>query len=538
MPRTLPANATIPVIALLLFLATLALFSRTAGYDFVSYDDPLFITANPQVQNGLTWQGFKWALTTGIDGNWIPVTWLSHMVAVQLFGAEPAAHHLINTLLHAANAVLLLLLLNKISAAPLPSAAAAAIFALHPLRVESVAWVAERKDVLSGLFLLLTILAYLSARERSGRGVNGTVIPCFLLALMAKPIAVTIPCLIVILEYWQKTGQGADNLPAASPIDRRVVMDAVTLLAVAAPVMVITVLFQADVRAVTDVGLHGIPETLANVLAGYAEYLRLFFYPAGLAVFYPFTGDIPVSRWGCGLILLIAMTAVVFSQRRIRPYLAVGWGWYLVTLLPVSGIVPVGAQSHADRYSYIPLIGVTILTVWGWYDLTTRFRQGRLIAAASLAVAIAACTLATSRQLPVWRESVTLYEHALRATEGNWLAHNNLAAVYIQQGNLDEAEHHLRSALAIRPGYAKAYANLGLVASLQGRHREAIGLYVEAIAHMPYKDSEMYRALAEEFAAAGLPDGTAATLLEMEKFDQEGARNVSQRFAGAGLTGR
>lgn len=538
MPRTLPANATIPIIALLLFLATLALFSRTAGYDFVSYDDPLFITANPQVQSGLTWQGLKWALTTGIDGNWIPVTWLSHMVAVQLFGDQPAAHHLINTLLHAVNAVLLFLLLNKISDAPLRSAAVAAIFALHPLRVESVAWVAERKDVLSGLFLLLTILAYLLARERSGRGVTGTVIVWLLLALMAKPIAVTIPFLIVILEYWQKPGQGTNNLPAASPIDRRVVMDAVTLLAVAAPVMVITVLFQADVRAVTDVGWHGIPETLANVLAGYAEYLRLFFHPTGLAVFYPFTGDISVSRWGGGLILLIATTAALFRQRRIRPYLAVGWGWYLVTLLPVSGIVPVGAQSHADRYSYIPLIGVTISTVWGWYDLTTRFRQGRLIAAASLAVAIAACTLATSSQLPVWRESVTLYEHALKVTKGNWLAHNNLAAVFIQQDRLADAERHLRAALAIRPGYAKAYANLGLVASRQGRHREAIGLYVEAIAHMPYRDSEMYRALAEEFAAASLPDGTAATLREMETFDPEGARNLRQRLTEAGLTGR
>lgn len=514
----------------LLILLTAIVYFPVYRYPFVSYDDPMFVSANPQVLRGVTWNGIKWAITTGIDGNWIPITWLSHMVAVQFFNLDPGPHHLINVALHGINACLLFQLLMRLTGFPWRSAAVAALFALHPLRVESVVWITERKDVLYALFWLLAMLAYLRYRQRRNKGTYIGVAVLFTCSLMAKPMAVTLPVVLLLLDYWIGSQAGPEDIIGSSDLPNmaKLLWEKIPLVMIAFIVSLFTIVFQKNARAVTELDWHGLYESIANACFTLAQYPLQFFVPTHLAVFYPFPSSTPFLAWGAAAALIVVITGVAIRQRRLRPYLFVGWGWYLVTVFPVIGIIPVGAQGYADRYTYLPLIGIGIMTVWSCSELVERYRLKRTVTAAIMALPVAAGVIISMNQVAVWKDSVSLYEHALAVTKDNWLAHNNLAAVLIQQGNLKEADRHLAEALHIRPGYAKALANRGLVASREGRHREAIRFYVEAIAFMPFKDAKLYSALGEEFLATGYREGVLAVVRELSTLDPDEAKRLEK----------
>lgn len=501
---------------LVLLLTIAGIYGQVTSHEFVSYDDPIYLSENPVVQSGMTWHGIRSVLTTTSDGNWIPVTWLSYLLGVELFGPEPGPQLLINAGLHGANACLLFHLLSRLTGATWRSAAVSVIFALHPLRVESVAWIAERKDLLSGLFWLLTMLAYVRYRERRKIGRYAALMALFALGLLSKPMLVTLPLVLLLLDYWPLNLFRLNKKSGLLQTLKSTVGEKIPLAVLAAVIGILTVILQRDAKAVTESSWHGIHESIANALLSYLTYLSKFFWPSGLAVFYPFPTSIPVIKWMGAALVLMFVTAVVVYQRERRPYLAVGWFWYLTTIFPVIGIIPVGAQAYADRYTYIPLIGISIMIVWGAAEAARRINFSRSMCASAVAAITIIYSFISWRQTGVWKDSISLYEHAIAVTDNNWLAHNNLAAVLIRKNRLTEADRQLEAALAARPGYAKALANRGLIAAQQGRHKDAIRFYVEAIAFMPIKDAAIHMALGKEFLAVGYREGVQEVVRELD----------------------
>jgi protein O-mannosyl-transferase len=444
------------VLALLLVLMTVAAYLPVWQCAFVVYDDPDYVTNNQMVRAGLTGAGMKWAFTTTHAYNWHPLTWLSHMTDCQLFGLQPGAHHLVNVLFHAVNAALLFLLLLRVTAAMWPAAFVAAMFALHPLHVESVAWVSERKDVLSTFFGLLALAAYARfvggdkwrvTRTKSGRASIVTHVTrhvsqpyvlallFFALGLMAKPMLVTLPFVLVLLDWWplqrvsrlkgQMSGSGAQHATRNS--------EHVRLLFEKWPFFVLTVLsclvtFLAQ-RGKPVISLEQLPFglRLANAFRSYALYLLKAIWPADLSVIYPFPHHIPAWQLAGAGALLGAISWFAWRLRRRCPYLFVGWLWYLGMLVPVIGLVQVGGQPMADRYTYLPLVGILIAVAFGAHDLAKRFPNGNKLAGIAATVLLMACLFATERQLRCWHDSVALFSHAVGVTENNVIAENNLA---------------------------------------------------------------------------------------------------------------
>jgi Flp pilus assembly protein TadD len=451
-------------IALAVAAGTLALFARSAGNGFVSLDDPSYILENAPVRRGLTLSGAVWAFTTSHSFNWHPLTWLSHMLDVTLFGVEPAGHHLVSAALHAANAALLFLALRRMSGARWPSALAAALFAVHPLRVESVAWAAERKDVLSGLFFMLALLAHARYAERPGAARYAAVFAALALGLLCKPMLVTLPAVLLLLDLWP--------LRRSEPL-RRLVGEKLPLVALCTASAAITVLAQRAEGSIQSLERISLAERVANALVASVAYLRLAVWPSDLAVFYPHpallgrAGELALPALGAALVLA-ALTAWALVAARRRPYLAVGWGWYLVTLAPVIGVVQVGAQAMADRYTYLPLIGIGVAVAWGARDLARRFAIRPAACAAAAMLVLGAFAVQTWRQIGTWRDSETLYLRAVRATQDNYVAHASLGMVYRGRGDAARAREQLELALAAKPDYALARVELGTVRAQTG----------------------------------------------------------------------
>jgi protein O-mannosyl-transferase len=465
----------------LLALATLALYARVAWHPFIHFDDNRYVTENAQVQAGLTLAGVKWAFTTLHAANWHPLTWLSHMLDVQIFGLSPGAHHLVNAGLHAANAALLFLALARMTGAPGRSLAVAALFAVHPLHVESVAWVAERKDLLSTFFGLLALCEYARERRRIW-----LVALLFALSLLAKPMWVTLPFLLLLLDFWP-LGRGL-RLAEKAP-----------LLALSIGSSVITMVAQTAGDAVSALPLS---VRLENAIVAYVQYLGKAIVPWPLAIFYPHEGAaLPAWKVAAALLLLAAISALAIVRRKQKPWLMVGWFWFLGTLVPVIGLVQVGAQALADRYTYLPLVGLFIALAW-------TIRRPAVAGAA-----LAACCALTLHQLGYWSSHEALFRHALAVTPDNAVAEgvlsegllhdgkldealrhaqrsvdldphgsrhwNNLAAVQRTTGSWDEAHASLQRALAIDPGYALAWKNLGEASQHQGRNEDAAEAYAQ-----------------------------------------------------------
>ncbi len=490
------AKARPRLIGLLLALATLLVYLPVCRYNFVVYDDNDYVTENHVIQQGLTWTGVKWAFTTWHASNWHPLTWLSHMLDCELFGLSPGLHHLVNVAFHVVNVVLLFTLLLRLTNALWPAAFVAALFAWHPLHVESVAWIAERKDVLSTCFALLTLLAYTRyAQKRSsvegrepkadtaGPALDSRLstldyllaLVCFALGLMAKPMLVTLPFVLLLLDYWPLQRLSTLN-PQPSTL-RRLALEKWPFFLLTAGACIVTYLAQSQRggSAVVSIEHISMPYRLGNALTSYGRYLLKALWPADLAVFYPMSEHVVRVRI-TGLMTALALAAVswwVWRQRRSAPYLLVGWLWYLGTLVPVIGLVQVGSAALADRYTYFPLIGPFIALAFSVQDLARGFRFPTTAAATAAALVLAACLLLTANQLRYWRDSESLFAHAVAVTTNNAFALNNLGVALEQAGRPEEALARYREAVRIEPGLIQSQYNLGNLLDKLGRPGEA-----------------------------------------------------------------
>lgn len=472
------------LICLALALATAFAYWPVRHHGFIRFDDEGYVAENYVVQQGLTQQGVAWAFVPGHAANWHPLTWLSHMLDCELFGVKPGAHHLVNLLFHIVNAVLLFLLFRKITGALWRSAFVAALFALHPLHVESVAWISERKDVLSTFFGLLTIWFYAryvqsqkskAQSPKFGGGMRwyGLSLFFFALGLMSKPMLVTFPFVLLLLDFWPL------NRLKFSPFEIRnlkfVIFEKLPFLALTAVSSVLTFLAQQNSGAMATLDQLILSHRIRNAFVAYIGYLGKMFWPAKLAILYPIQVW-PLWMVICSALLLVFLSAAAFKLATRRPYILVGWLWYLGMLVPVIGLVHVGSQWMADRYTYLPLIGIFVILAWGGYDLL-RFPKLR---AALGVVTIALSLVLTRHQVVLWRDSETLFKHALRFTQKNVVIQNNLAAEYVVQGRLDDAIVLLNEALSHNPNLANTLANLGSALERQGKIEEAMSKYVRA----------------------------------------------------------
>jgi tetratricopeptide (TPR) repeat protein len=479
----------------LLALVTMAIYWPATRYDFVNYDDDHYVTANVHVQNGLTWEGISWACLNPVVATWHPLTVWSHMLDCQLFGLKPWGHHLTSVLLHALNTVLVFLFLRGSTGAFWRSVLVAALFGWHPLHVESVAWVAERKDVLSGFFGLLALIAYarytevqsLKSKVQSPKSVvrgrwSLSRLPSSIfyllsllflaLGLMSKPMLVTWPLVMLLLDYW--------------PLERcqtrrawRLLAEKIPFFALAAAVGVATFMVQKQGHAVKTFEAFPLGARGANALLSYGRYLGKLFWPTDLAVFYPH----PVVMAGVSVLL--------FRQRRRYPFLLMGWLWYCGTLVPVIQLLQTGGHAMADRYTYMPSVGVLVVAVWGAYEITRGWRYQAMALSVGGGAAIILCLALTRQQLGYWQDSESLFEHAVKVTENNHLAHYNLGTFLSQKGQMDEAIRHLQETIRLKPAYAPAHCNLGVALGENGQTDEAIRQFREALRLKP-EDAEAY----------------------------------------------
>jgi Tfp pilus assembly protein PilF len=448
----------------LLVLVTGLVYGQVVSFDFVDFDDYQYVTRNPAMARGITLDAVRWAFTSFYASNWHPLTWLSHLLDVQIFGMHAGGHHLVGLLIHLANTLLLAHVLLRLTGAPWRSLAVAALFALHPLHVESVAYVAERKDVLSALFWLLTMEVYGRYAERPGWRRYLLLLAVYILGLLAKPMLVTLPCVLMLLDYWplQRLRIGAlESAVARVPLPR-LFLEKVPLLVLAVGSAVITYVAQQAGGSIAPVTGSSIATQIGNAVISYETYLVKTVWPFNLAVFYPFDPrTVTPARVAASLALLAGITWMCRWRARRQPYLLWGWLWFLGTLVPVIGLVRVGEQALADRYTYIPLIGIFVMLAWGVADLIARLRVDRRVAGGVVGSLFVVMAVATWHQARFWRSSFTLFEHAIEVTDDNWLAHLNLATAYMEIRAYDRAIEHLHEALRIRPNYANTYNNLG-----------------------------------------------------------------------------
>jgi tetratricopeptide (TPR) repeat protein len=528
---------------LALAIAVFSVYFQTRSFEFLRYDDPEFVVNNIHIRDGLTASSIAWAFTTDYAANWFPLTWLSYLIGVSLYGLSSGWHHLTDVLLHAVNAILLFAVLRRATKARWPSAFVAMLFAIHPLHVEAVAWIAERKEVLSGLFWLLSIWAYLEYVERPRTAAYLLLLASFSCGLMSKPMIVTLPFALLLLDDWPLRRWGKTPL-------RRLILEKLPLIALAAAGSVVTFLVQQHGGAAASLSTVSFLPRIENALVSYLAYAVQFFWPAKLAVVYPYTAWPVWQAIGAGAILA-AITGLAIAQRRRRPYLFVGWFWFGGTLIPVIGLVQVGVQSRADRYMYIPLIGLAIIVAWSLAEMA-----GRRIA---LAIAIATCSLygvVAWSTTAYWRNTTTLFRHAVEVTTDNWPAmdtlsmalistdradealpyiaeslrlrpnlpggHVNYGAVLSKRGDFDAAAAQYRLALKLEPQNQDAQEGLGVVLTEQGQFAEALD-HLQAVAQRKPDDADSHYNLGRLYGLAGHPDLAAAEFTETVQLQPENA---------------
>jgi tetratricopeptide (TPR) repeat protein len=465
------------------------------GHQFITLDDPTYIQENPMVNRGVTLRGLAWAFTTFYATNWHPLTWISHMIDCQLFGMNAGNHLVVNALIHVANTLLVFWFLFRTTHARWPSALVAALFALHPLHVESVVWASERKDTLSTFFGLLSLIAY--ARYANAPSISRYAFVAITLAmgLLAKPMLVTWPFVMLLLDYWPlgrlEDSMGKENRRSASHREvatgiTSLVWEKLPLFILVAASAVITFLAQSHGGAVRTFTDAPVALRLSNALGSYAKYLALTFWPNDLAVYYPFAwAGIPAWQIIGAVFLLIGITAFCFSQRKIRPYLVVGWLWFLGTLVPVIGIVQVGGQTMADRYFYIPSIGLFIALVFSLGDISKSWRVASALSAGIAGALLLILATLTNAQIHLWHDSFTLFEHTLAVTPPNLRIENSLALAMGGSGRYDEAAAHFEKTLQIDPNFYDGLVGMGVTRAFQGRIPEAIGYFQAAIRSQP-----------------------------------------------------
>jgi len=484
------------LVCLFLIVITLAVYWQARNHEFVSYDDDAYVIENPHVQAGLTRQSLVWAFTTTQAANWHPLTWLSHMLDFQLYDLNPMGHHLTNLLFHLANTLLLFIVLKRMTGALWRSGFVAALFALHPLHIESVAWVAERKDVLSTFFLLVTMWTYGRYVAAPGSRRYLLTLLIFALGLMAKPMLVTLPFVLLLLDYWPlgrfqagpagSNDQGQVQVPLSSVKTRspssRLIWEKAPFFVVSLASCVVTFLVQQKGGAVETVEAFPLTIRIGNALVSYVSYMGKMIWPQSLAVFYPHPGtSLPGWQAVAAGLLLIFITIGVIRAGRKHAYLTVGWLWYLGTLVPVIGLVQVGAQALADRYTYVPLIGLFIMISWFIPDLLAGWRHRGIVLGGAAVTVVSALMVCTWMQLQHWKNDITLFEHALKVTANNYLAHDSLGNALAQKGMLEQAIAHYQEALRIKPNLVNTHNNLGVALLNRGEINRAIAQYYQAL---------------------------------------------------------
>ncbi|MBF0488172.1 MAG: tetratricopeptide repeat protein [Nitrospirae bacterium] len=475
---------------IIIVIAVLTAFSyaevRRNGFIEI-YDDDAYVLKNAHVLGGLSVDSIKRAFVVFNDGNWFPLTWISHLTDVTVFGLNPAGHHITSVIIHILNSVLLFIVFARMTASQWRSAFIAALFALHPLHVESVAWIAERKDVLSGLFWMLTMIAYVYYTERPGAVRYVAALLCFICGLMSKPMVVTLPFVLLLLDYWplqrlRPCGQRSGSNPPHTAVRlRRLLLEKVPFLALSAASSALTYHVQKTWGAVVSSDILPMKARIANALISYAKYAIMMFNPANSAVIYPIDERFPLWHLVGAAVFFAIITAAAIIYIKKLPFLFAGWFWYVGTLVPVIGIVQVGTAAMADRYTYIPFIGLFLIISNAIPTTVLTGRPGRAIAAVLACAAIIACVFYTKKQVKNWHNSVTLFEHAISVTKENYVAYNHLGAAYSEIGMDNEAYISYTKALHLNYIYVAAHANLGNLLVKLNRLDEAIESYNMAI---------------------------------------------------------
>jgi len=493
------------LICLALAVVTLFVFWQVRNSEFINYDDGKYIYENPHIQDGITWEGIQWALTADLLFDsphadfWIPVTFLSHIFSSELFGMDASGHHLINLLFHVLNSVMLFCVLTRMTGTLWQSAFVAALFAVHPLHVESVAWVTERKDVLSTFFWMLTMWSYHRYTQNSSLHRYLLVFLALALGLMTKPMLITLPFVFLLLDFWPlgRLRLGHDRALW------KLVWEKIPLFALSITSIIITYLALHQGGHIRSFEIYPLWTRIGNALVAYATYIGKMAWPQGLAVLYPHPGN-TLPAWqmiGAGLFLM-GISILVFRWTPRRPYLGVGWLWYLGTLFPVIGLLQAGLQSMADRYTYVPIIGLFIIIAWGISDLAIKWNIPRKVLNVSAVILLLILMVGTWLQVNHWRNSITLFEHTTAVTSNNYLAHHNLGSAYHKKERLGDAIREYKRGLAIKPDYFYSRMALGSAYETQGHLNEAIREYQKALILRP-KNFIPYFALGSVFHKKG-----------------------------------
>ena len=530
------------LICIVVVAATLVAYEPVRHNEFVNYDDPAFITSNSHVRDGLSWEGVKWAFGGAHVDYWRPLTWLSHMADCQLYGLNAAGHHAMSVIIHIVTSLLLFYLFQRMTGAMWRSGFVAAAFALHPVHVEAVAWAAERKDVLGGLFWVLTMLAYMQYVDRPGIRRYLSVVALFAMAIMSKPMVVTLPFVLLLLDYWplerfrwRRSSNRADHQTIWAG---RLVLEKMPLLLMSAGLAVMTVVAQADIGAVSAVELVPVSYRIGNMFVSYVAYIGQTIWPIGLAVIYPLN---PMDRAAVApaplfAVMLAAATIGALYIGRRRRYVAVGWLWYIGTLVPVIGLVQVGPQAMADRYMYIPMVGLLIIASWGVGDLASGRRWKQAVVAVMGTAAVFAMVVLARIQVTYWRNSVTLFEHALKAVGSNPLAEDSYGNALFKAGRADEAVVHLSRAVEMSPTFFDARNNLGKVFLQQGKADEAIACFEELI-ERGHDPADVYYDLGVALGMQGRYDQAVRcfdNVLEREPDYPSARKRIGSALLGAG----
>ncbi len=476
------------LIRLCLVAITCIVYWQVTEFDFINtYDDLEYIIENSNVREGLTLRGVGWAFGTFHSGHWHPITWLSHMLDVQLYGMNAGRHHLMNVLFHIAGTLLLFSIFHSTTGYTWRSGFIAAMFALHPLHVESVAMIAERKDVMSAFFWMVTLRCYIAYAVHPRKSRYLFVAGCFVLGLLTKPMVMTLPFVFLLLDYWplnrfSPRTEGDGYLTSSHSAVPRLIAEKVPFLLFSAASSIVTWHAAKSQGALEAMRVYPFIHRLANALVSYTGYLGKMIWPKSLTVFYPYR-DTLLAWQVMGAILLVAgLTTLFLTLYKRHPYLIVGWLWYLVTLLPVIGLVQAGAQSMADRYTYIPLIGIFIIIAWALPEILNPWRLGKIVLAMSICLCLSLLTALTWMQIGYWKNSTALFQHAVNVTQQNWVAHNNLGTAFLKAGKKEEALRQYQKVLEIIPNHANAHFNLGVTLAELGRRNEAIDRYRKALA--------------------------------------------------------
>jgi tetratricopeptide (TPR) repeat protein len=485
MPQQVKKSLVISIYFALL-ISTLLVFWQVRNFDFVNFDDPAYVTKNLDIQTGITHQSVKWALATGYYGNWNPLTWLSYMLDWQLFGSNPAGFHLTNLIFHILNTLLLFFVLKQMTNAIWQSAFVAALFALHPLHVEAVGWISCRKDVLSTFLWLLTMAAYIRYVKQPSISRYLQVLLIFVMGIMAKPMLVTLPFVLLLLDYWPLDRIGRFQLRTLY----RLILEKIPFIILTAVCSVIAVSTQRSMGGLVKFTELGLNFRIYNVLISYVKYIEKMFWPSHLAAFYPHPYEnVSVLYAVISAAVLLIITILVLRFAKNHRYLATGWFWYLGTLIPVIGIIQVGSHAYADRYTYITLTGLFIIIAWGLTELLAKWLsaspQRKITLGLSMAIVLTTLGICAHRQTSYWKNSVTLFSHTIEVTQNNCVAYNNLGLAYDALGCYPEAMEDFSQAIRIKPDYAEAYTNLGTVYARLGRYQEAIDVHKQAIKFKP-----------------------------------------------------